>query len=144
MGLNLKIDRIIFYNIKKFISNKKDYILLSDSEVKQIAGRAGRSDTIGYVSALNMKDLEYIKEIINKSVSKRSNVRNIKEITLCIYNNYIVPKQKGVKAYIFNEEEMKIDKACIFLPLDTLKEFSKALENHYNKEKVNIIETLQK
>lgn len=58
--------------------------------------------------------------------------------------NKIVPTSETQKAYNFIEEEKAIDQACIFPPLETIKEFSKALEKHYNKEKVNIIETLQK
>jgi superfamily II RNA helicase len=82
MGLNLKINRIIFSNIRKFNSSKKEHSILSDSELKQIAGRAGRSDSVGFVSALYMKDLDYVKEIMKKSISKRSEKRLVEEITL--------------------------------------------------------------
>lgn len=64
MGLNLNIDRIIFTTDKKF--NGKEMVPLSHSEIKQIAGRAGRynpekNGSVGYISALEGKTLEVIK-----------------------------------------------------------------------------------
>ena len=70
MGLNLSIDRIIFNTDMKF--NGKELIPLTDSQIKQIGGRAGRfkpkndkdgSDTrpTGYITALDGSVLESIK-----------------------------------------------------------------------------------
>jgi len=48
MGLNLSINRIIFYDIKK--RSKDNALELIDSySIKQIAGRAGRYQNDGYV-----------------------------------------------------------------------------------------------
>ncbi|KAG0654831.1 RNA helicase [Maudiozyma exigua] len=70
MGLNLSIDRIIFNTDMKF--NGKDLIPLTDSQIKQIGGRAGRfkstngkdgstSRPTGYITALDHNVLESIK-----------------------------------------------------------------------------------
>ncbi|MFW5887632.1 MAG: hypothetical protein ACOCUH_02425, partial [Bacteriovoracia bacterium] len=52
MGMNLPIRRIIFSTFSKFI-NSKEYIL-NESEIKQIAGRAGRYKRFptGYITCL--------------------------------------------------------------------------------------------
>lgn len=52
MGMNLPVQRIVFSAISKFIDNKE--IPLTFSEIKQIAGRAGRFNRfpIGYVTTL--------------------------------------------------------------------------------------------
>ncbi|EGW33156.1 uncharacterized protein SPAPADRAFT_71052 [Spathaspora passalidarum NRRL Y-27907] len=71
MGLNLKIKRIVFQSVKKF--NGKDLQGLSDSQVKQIAGRAGRyfaKDGMqeGFVTALDMPTLKYVRNAMAKPV----------------------------------------------------------------------------
>jgi ATP-dependent RNA helicase SUPV3L1/SUV3 len=40
MGMNLPVRRIVFSTLSKFINSKEHFI--SESEIKQIAGRAGR------------------------------------------------------------------------------------------------------
>jgi len=68
MGLNLKIKRIVFEAMHKF--NGKEEVPLSVSQVKQIAGRAGRfglhnsSSSGGVVTTLNAKDLPLLKTIL--------------------------------------------------------------------------------
>ena len=62
MGLNLPVRRIVFVQTEKFdgISRRR----LKVSEIKQIAGRAGRFgryDT-GYVTAMGEEELDYIRE----------------------------------------------------------------------------------
>jgi ATP-dependent RNA helicase SUPV3L1/SUV3 len=44
MGLNLNISRVVFSTLHKFDGHKRR--LLTDSEIKQIAGRAGRYRSI--------------------------------------------------------------------------------------------------
>lgn len=83
MGLNLNINRIIFSSVKKFNAQKKENVFLTHSELKQIAGRAGRSDSVGYVSSFDIKDLDYIKLVLKNSISKKAKIRNIEEIQLC-------------------------------------------------------------
>ncbi|MFZ4712510.1 MAG: helicase-related protein [Bacteriovoracaceae bacterium] len=53
MGMNLPVQRIIFSTFSKFIDNKEYF--LSNSEIKQIAGRAGRFGRfpVGKVSSLS-------------------------------------------------------------------------------------------
>ncbi|MDD0854212.1 helicase-related protein [Halobacteriovorax sp. GB3] len=52
MGMNLPIKRIVFSTLSKFINSQE--FVISDSEIKQIAGRAGRYKRFptGYVSCL--------------------------------------------------------------------------------------------
>lgn len=66
MGLNLSIDRIIFTTSKKF--NGSEMMQLTNSQIKQIGGRAGRfksnktqGESIGYISAMDGKTLEAIR-----------------------------------------------------------------------------------
>ena len=62
MGLNLPVKRIVFLQAEKFdgVSNRP----LTTSEVKQIAGRAGRFGLYpeGFVTATKEQDLAYIRE----------------------------------------------------------------------------------
>lgn len=53
MGMNLPVKRIVFSALSKFVNEKE--IPLSFSEIKQIAGRAGRYKRfpVGYVTTLN-------------------------------------------------------------------------------------------
>ena len=72
MGVNLPIKRIVFLETRKYdgVSLRK----LNVSEIKQIAGRAGRRgiyDT-GYVTA--MSDCNLIKNALNTKTSKIKNV----------------------------------------------------------------------
>lgn len=62
MGLNLPVKRIVFVQTDKFDGKTRRPLLIS--EIKQIAGRAGRFgiyDT-GYVSAVGEEELTYIRE----------------------------------------------------------------------------------
>ncbi|CAI5756974.1 unnamed protein product [Candida verbasci] len=73
MGLNLKIKRIVFSGINKFDGNGISN--LSVSQVKQIAGRAGRFDIEtgareGFVTALQRSSLVYIKECLKEANPK--------------------------------------------------------------------------
>lgn len=53
MGMNLPVERIVFSSFSKFIDNKEYH--LTNSEIKQIAGRAGRFGRfpIGHVTCLS-------------------------------------------------------------------------------------------
>ncbi|KAG7660558.1 uncharacterized protein J8A68_005977 [[Candida] subhashii] len=69
MGLNLKIKRIVFSNIVKFGSR------LTNSEARQIGGRAGRYSAKeafpeGFVTALDSKDLAFIKKCFEAGPGK--------------------------------------------------------------------------
>jgi len=68
MGLNLNIRRIIFSESEKFDGVKKRTLL--PTEIKQIAGRAGRFKSEwpqGYVSTLSNQDLPLIEQSLNLS-----------------------------------------------------------------------------
>lgn len=67
MGMNLPVQRIVFSALSKFIDNKE--FPLTMSEIKQIAGRAGRFGRfpIGYVTTLNRVDggLDRVQEALD-------------------------------------------------------------------------------
>ena len=64
MGLNLNIKRIIFSSIYKSDSTQKQ-TMLCDSDLKQIAGRAGRLEKEGgYVLGMSNGAIKKIKEVL--------------------------------------------------------------------------------
>lgn len=70
MGLNLKINRVIFTTVQKY--NGKTNITLSDSNIKQIGGRAGRfgvGETEGHITAISKDELQVIKKAIDAPVT---------------------------------------------------------------------------
>jgi ATP-dependent RNA helicase SUPV3L1/SUV3 len=73
MGMNLPIKRIVFSAIAKFYDGKEHP--LTNSELKQIAGRAGRFQRFpeGYVTTLQKVDdgLETIKTALNHNLKQR-------------------------------------------------------------------------
>ena len=69
MGLNLNIKRIVFNSV--FKSNGEKIVLLNRSEVKQIAGRAGRRNSPypnGEITCRDPRDLEYIRHCLSNDV----------------------------------------------------------------------------
>jgi ATP-dependent RNA helicase SUPV3L1/SUV3 len=67
MGMNLPIKRIIFSTFAKFYDNKE--FILTNSEIKQIAGRAGRYKRfpVGFASALSKESERF--EILSEAMS---------------------------------------------------------------------------
>ncbi len=74
MGVNLPVRRIVFMEAYKF--DGRESRPLNSSEIKQIAGRAGRRGKfdIGFVTACGKKELEYIRKGLN---AKTQNVKGI-------------------------------------------------------------------
>lgn len=67
MGLNLNIRRVVFYSISKYNGDK--VVPVSASQVKQIAGRAGRRGSIypdGLTTTLHLNDLDYLIECLKQ------------------------------------------------------------------------------
>ena len=64
MGLNLPIMEVLFYTTEKF--NGEEMCELTQSEIRQIGGRAGRHGfaQFGVVNALNTKSLSLIREAL--------------------------------------------------------------------------------
>ncbi|KAL4075970.1 P-loop containing nucleoside triphosphate hydrolase protein [Scleroderma yunnanense] len=67
MGLNLKIKRVVFHSLRKFDGYSERS--LSVSQIKQIAGRAGRyglhGEPGGFVTTLNQRDLPILKTALS-------------------------------------------------------------------------------
>ncbi|XP_044468324.1 DExH-box ATP-dependent RNA helicase DExH18, mitochondrial [Mangifera indica] len=67
MGLNLNIRRVVFYNLSKYNGDK--IVPVPASQVKQIAGRAGRRGSIypdGLTTTLHLEDLDYLIECLKQ------------------------------------------------------------------------------
>lgn len=73
MGMNLPIKRIVFSTLTKYINSQENPI--TDSEIKQIAGRAGRYQKFptGYVSCLNKVEdgLQTIQDALNATLDQK-------------------------------------------------------------------------
>ncbi|KAI5648106.1 hypothetical protein M9H77_34111 [Catharanthus roseus] len=67
MGLNLHIRRVVFYSLSKYNGDK--IVPVPASQVKQIAGRAGRRGSRypeGLTTTLHLEDLDYLIECLKK------------------------------------------------------------------------------
>ncbi|KAK2655073.1 hypothetical protein Ddye_008125 [Dipteronia dyeriana] len=67
MGLNLNIRRVVFYSLSKYNGDK--IVPVPASQVKQIAGRAGRRGSIypdGLTTTLHVDDLDYLIECLKE------------------------------------------------------------------------------
>eukprot|EP01022_Parablepharisma_sp_SALTPOND_P004358 TRINITY_DN120151_c0_g1_i1.p2 TRINITY_DN120151_c0_g1~~TRINITY_DN120151_c0_g1_i1.p2 ORF type:complete len:231 (-),score=16.99 TRINITY_DN120151_c0_g1_i1:1210-1902(-) len=62
MGMNLNIRRIIFTSVAKSMMGKRTP--LTATQVKQIAGRAGRAEKVGYVNTLKGDDWDYVNQML--------------------------------------------------------------------------------
>lgn len=98
---------------------------LTASEIKQIAGRAGRAKTIGYVTATSKEDLKYIKECLGNENNILSNGEIIEQI--------LIKDQKTIN-YNFLDYESSVSKAGLFPPSHVFVEFSKILNHYFNKK----------
>lgn len=67
MGLNLNIRRVVFYTLSKY--NGDRIVPVPASQVKQIAGRAGRRGSLypdGLATTLHLDDLDYLIECLKE------------------------------------------------------------------------------
>ncbi|KAK6928202.1 Helicase, C-terminal [Dillenia turbinata] len=67
MGLNLNIRRVVFYSLSKYNGDKR--VPVPASQVKQIAGRAGRRGSLypdGLTTTLHLEDLDYLIECLQR------------------------------------------------------------------------------
>lgn len=67
MGLNLNIRRVVFYNLSKYNGDK--IVPVPATQVKQIAGRAGRRGSRypdGLTTTLHLEDLDYLIECLKQ------------------------------------------------------------------------------
>ncbi|MCY4643239.1 MAG: DEAD/DEAH box helicase [Bacteriovoracales bacterium] len=73
MGMNLPIKRVVFTTLSKFIDNKE--IPISNSEIKQIAGRSGRYNRFptGFISTLERVEdgLEKIQDAMAEELPQK-------------------------------------------------------------------------
>lgn len=70
MGLNLNIKRIVFTDLTKYHDGTREH--LSNSQVKQIGGRAGRygvgSESVGLVTTIDSAKLEIVGKQMNSKI----------------------------------------------------------------------------
>jgi len=142
MGLNLNIKRIIFstlYKNKGRDSKEK----LTDQEIKQIAGRAGRRFENGFVTAFKSKDLYHIRKVLKGTLKKGSSHNHSK------YQNSGIPPpitytESELFQNSFNQLESQITQACLFPPVQTICDFNNALNKYYKKSSTGLVQTLTK
>lgn len=114
MGLNLPIKRVLFSTLQKYDGNEERY--LNVSEIKQIAGRAGRYgfSAVGEVGLLmndNYEDHKILRQAVEGDYERPHDVRisvapNLKQIrTIC----EIIGKEDLYSALIFFKEKMLRD-----------------------------------
>lgn len=114
MGLNLPIKRVLFSTLQKYDGTEDRYLTVS--EIKQIAGRAGRYgfNAIGEVGLLmndNFEDHKILREAVEGDYETPSDVRisvapNLKQVTkIC----EIIGKEDLYSALIFFKEKMLKD-----------------------------------
>ncbi|KAK8947571.1 hypothetical protein KSP40_PGU016523 [Platanthera guangdongensis] len=75
MGLNLNIRRVVFHSLSKYNGDK--LLPVSASQVKQIAGRAGRRGSLypdGLVTTFVLDDLNYLIECMKQSFTEVTKV----------------------------------------------------------------------
>jgi ATP-dependent RNA helicase SUPV3L1/SUV3 len=131
MGLNLKINRIIFSTTHKISKGDKTRILAP--HVRQIAGRAGRSNTDGFVTAFYRDDLEFIKDCLSQGT---------------LYSDQDISEEpiKLTEEYIFKPNEQMIRQACLFPPVSTLLSIAELMSEKLGRtddNKVTLVEILQ-
>lgn len=78
MGLNLRIRRVVFFATSKF--DGKEVIPLTVSQIKQIAGRAGRylkdqGELEGFVTAITRNDLTFVTRMMKQDVKMLDEAR---------------------------------------------------------------------
>jgi ATP-dependent RNA helicase SUPV3L1/SUV3 len=121
MGLNLPIRRIIFTEVEKF--DGQSYRYLNVSEIKQIAGRAGRFGMYeeGYVLSMGEKDI--IKNALKKKVPE------IKKAYLGFPESLIdIPGELLTIMFVWNS---MVSKPLYHkMPLDTITILYNSLKTH--------------
>ena len=124
MGLNLKINRIIFSTVKKIMNGEMNKI--APQLVRQIAGRAGRSTKDGYVSAFKSDDLEYIKDCLKNGTQYLK--EDVNEEPILVTDDYI-----------FKPNEKLIEKACLFPPISIVLKLSEEMKIEFKRNKDNSV-----
>jgi hypothetical protein len=90
--------------------------------LKQIAGRAGRSSSDGYVTALYPKDLEFIRKVLGNSVRKGKTP-----------TDFNAPPEIVDDNFKFSSEQMQIGKACLFPTISDVINIANKLQVEFNK-----------
>lgn len=120
MGLNLKINRIVFWSTTKF--NGTEMVDLSISATKQIAGRAGRyspggGELEGFVTAFNRKDLKYIQKTLRQPIAdiKQACIWPPTEFWIHYMSSFRLPIPLVVAVSRFENEVLKVKMKNYFL-----------------------------
>lgn len=133
--------RIIFASLYKYNPKKKEKIPLKDHEIRQIAGRAGRSDSTGFVTAMDISDLKKIKNSLKNTKTKKEN-RIIDEVQIRIYFLIIIVPNKFQPK--LTQIQTEIEKACLFPQLQAVCDYAEALKKFGKEKEVDLKLTLSK
>lgn len=111
MGLNLKINRVIFTTTQKFNGSKN--VSLTSSNIKQIGGRAGRfgigGESVGHITAISKDELENVTKGIEREVKYINKAILWPPEDLWIkYYSMFAPETDLVTIYRRFEEDLKI------------------------------------
>ncbi|KAJ4752832.1 ATP-dependent RNA helicase [Rhynchospora pubera] len=129
MGLNLNIRRVVFYSLAKYNGDK--IVPVDASQVKQIAGRAGRRGSVypdGLVTTFSLDDLDYLIECLKKPFEE------VKKVGLfpCFEQFELFAAQ--FPQMPFNElldkfrENSRLDQSYFFCKHDSVKKVANMLE----------------
>ncbi|KAJ1700178.1 hypothetical protein LUZ63_008690 [Rhynchospora breviuscula] len=129
MGLNLNIRRVVFYSLAKYNGDKM--VPVDASQVKQIAGRAGRRGSVypdGLVTTFSLDDLDYLIECLKKPFQE------VKKVGLfpCFEQFELFAAQ--FPQMPFNElldkfrENSRLDQSYFFCKHDSVKKVANMLE----------------
>eukprot|EP00210_Caulerpa_lentillifera_P006071 g5800.t1 len=131
MGLNLNIRRIIFHSLSKYNGDSMESI--SDSQIKQISGRAGRKNSIypdGKVTCLVPSDIPLAKAALESSSH-----------TLSFPKAGLFPEIHHIEAYA-----NQLGTLDLLVPLRAIKENSLIDGNYFptrSSDPIEIVELLQ-
>ncbi|KAJ3322095.1 hypothetical protein HDV06_003546 [Boothiomyces sp. JEL0866] len=129
MGLNLNIKRVIFESLEKFNGIKS--VPLEVSQVKQIAGRAGRFKTQyenGLVTTLEQQDLKKLQHYMKSEIPSITKAGLLPEIDQIERFNQSLPGLKMSDLLTRFQELATLDQNYFFCNLKDLCRLADALE----------------
>ncbi|MGN1318033.1 MAG: helicase-related protein [Lachnospirales bacterium] len=127
MGVNLPVRRIVFMEVYKY--DGKTSRLLNSSEIKQIAGRAGRRGKfdIGYVNANGENELKYIRKKLSEKTEK------IKGVCIAFPKSVLQDKNVNIKTVLKSWEMYRLENPYIKENISDALELLKPITRIYDE-----------